>query len=158
MNKKKLISSVVEVLREKGIRKPISVPRQVFHISDEEGNQKDFIVRKVDKTTAYNSGDVSAIVDACISVIEDSLIHGEEVSVHGFGSLGVHKRAARRTKHPNTGEPIEIDAHYIPKFSFGNNLRMAAKLYELSLNDFADISEDSDTISLTDNIRKDGDG
>ena len=34
-----------------------------------------------------------------------------------------------------TGEWVEIDARYIPKFSFGNDLRLCAKIYELSLND-----------------------
>ena len=54
MNKKELISKTADILRERGIRKPVKVPRQVFHITDDEGNQKDFIVRKTDKTVMYN--------------------------------------------------------------------------------------------------------
>lgn len=135
MNKKDLISKVAETLRANNIRKPISTPKQVFHISDDEGNSKDFIVRKTDKTVLYNTNDVSAIVDACLAVVEDSIKRGEEIYLHGFGTLGVHKRAARRTKHPETGKIVDVDARYVPKFSFGNNLRMAAKVYELSLDD-----------------------
>ena len=135
MNKKDLISKTTEVLRANNIRKPISIPKQVFHISDDEGNSKDFVVRKTDKSVLYNTNDVSEILDACMAVIEDSLRRGEEVYVHGFGTLTVQKRAARQTKHPDTREVIYIDERYIPKFSFGNNLRMAAKMYELSLND-----------------------
>lgn len=135
MNKKDLISKTTEVLRNNNIRKPISSPKQVFHISDDEGNHKDFIVRKTDKSVLYNTNDVSAVIDACLAVIEDAIAHGEDITVHGFGTLGVHQRAARTTKHPGTGEPIEVCARYVPKFSFGNTLRVAAKLYELSLND-----------------------
>lgn len=135
MNKKELISRVAETLRNNNIRKPVSTPKQVFHISDDEGNHKDFVVRKTDKTVLYNAADITAIVDACLSVVEDAIKHGEEVYLHGFGTLGVHKRAARTTKHPDTGELVEVSERYVPKFYFGNNLRMAAKLYELSLDE-----------------------
>lgn len=139
MNKKDLISKTAEVLRNNNIRKPVSTPKQVFHISDDEGNKKDFVVKKTNKTVLYNTTDIAAILDACLSVVEDAIKHGEEVSIHGFGTLGVHQRAARTTKHPETGEVIKINARYVPKFSFGNNLRMAAKVYELSLDDFKDL-------------------
>lgn len=135
MNKKDLISKTTEVLRNNDIRKPISTPKQVFHISDDEGNQKDFVVRKTDKSVLYNTNDVTAILEACLSVIEDAIKHGEDISLHGFGTLGVHKREARTAKHPVTKETVEVKERYVPKFSFGNNLRMAAKLYELSLGE-----------------------
>lgn len=135
MNKKDLISRAAEVLRNNDIRKPVSTPKQVFHISDDDGNHKDFVVRQTDKAVLYNSSDVAAILDACLAVVEDAIKHGEDISIHGFGTLGVHQRAARTTKHPETGETVEVCARYVPKFSFGNNLRMAAKLYELSLQD-----------------------
>lgn len=139
MNKKELISKVAEVLRSNNIRKPVSTPKQVFHISDDEGNQKDFVVKKTDKSVLYNTTDVASIIEACLAVIEDSIKHGEEVYIHGFGTLGVHQRAARTTKHPETGQTVDVRARYVPKFSFGNNLRMAAKVYEMSLDDFKDL-------------------
>lgn len=135
MNKKELISKTADMLRDNHIRKPVSLPKQVFHISDDEGNSKDFIVKKTDKEVLYTVTDVGAVIDACIAVIEEAMKRGEDVSIHGFGSLGLIYRAARSTKHPDTGEPVIIDAHYIPKFNFGNDLRMAAKVYELSLEE-----------------------
>lgn len=135
MNKKQLISRVVSELHGKGISKRVSVPKQVFHISDDEGNQKDFVVRSVDKTVNFNSTDVSSIIETTLSVIEDVLKQGDEVSLHGFGTFGLHHRAPSRTKLVGTDEWVNINARYIPKFSFGNNLKLAAKLYELSLND-----------------------
>lgn len=135
MNKKDLISKITDVLRNNNIRKPVSTPKQVFHISDDEGNHKDFVVKQTDKSVLFNANDISAILDVCLAVIEDSMKHGEEIRIHGFGTLGLHQRAARTTKHPETGETVEVRARYVPKFSFGNNLRMAARLYELSLDD-----------------------
>ena len=98
MNKKELISKTADILKERGIRKPVKVPRQVFHITDDEGNQKDFIVRKTDKTVMYNIEDVTAVLDACLSVIEQTLEHGEEVGIHGFGNFSMRNRTACRDR------------------------------------------------------------
>ena len=57
------------------------------------------------------------------------------MNIKGFGCLGLHYRAARRTKEPNSGEWCEIEARYVPKFAYGNDLRLAAKLYEVSLGE-----------------------
>lgn len=150
MQKKQFISRVAEVLRANNARKPVSIPKQVFHISDDDGNKKDFTVKKTDKSVLYTVEDVSTILDACLSVVEDALKHGEEISIYGFGSLGVHQRAARATKRPDTGEWISIDARYVPKFNFGNTLRTAARIYEMSLNENFDeiapfISDEDET-------------
>lgn len=138
MNKKDLISKTTELLRECDKRKPVSAQKTVLHISDDYGNQSDFTVRKTGRGLLYTASDVTTIIDACLAVIEDSVKHGEDISIHGFGTLGVQYRSARQTKHPDTGEVINIDARYVPKFNFGNTLRMAAKVYELSLADKED--------------------
>lgn len=135
MTKKDLIGRVVSVLQSNGVSKKISTPKQVFHISDDEGNHKDFVVRKTDKEVFFNANDVAFIIDACLSVVEDAIKHGEEVTLHGFGTLGLYHRAARKTKKVGTDEWIDIDARYVPKFVSGNNLKIAAKLYEMSLSD-----------------------
>ena len=135
MNKKDLINRTVDVLRENDVRKHVTAQKTVLHISDDHGNSSDFVVRKSERGLLFTIGDVSAIIDACLAVVEDAMKHGEDISIHGFGTLGVHHRAARQTKHPDTGEPVTINARYVPKFNFGNTLRMAAKVYELSLSD-----------------------
>lgn len=132
MNKKDLINKVTETLRDNNIRKHISSSKNVFHISDNEGNKKDFVVKHTDKYVQFNSNDIKDILDVLLYVIEDSLKKGEEISVQGFGTLGLNYRAARKTKHPDTGEWIDVSARYIPKFTFGKSLRTAAKIYELS--------------------------
>ena len=132
MNKKELSSRVAEVLRLNNIRKPVSIKKHTFHITDEDGNMANFHVKQQDKNVIYTVDDALNVIDACIAVIIDALKNGEEISIKGFGSLGLHYRAARRTKEPNSGEWCEIEARYVPKFTYGNDLRMAAKLYELS--------------------------
>ena len=138
MNKKELISKTVDVLRENNVRKPVAAQKTILHISDDHGNHSDFTIKKSDTGLLFTVNDVTAIIDACIAVVEDSIKHGEDVSIHGFGTLGVRHRAARQTKHPGTGDSVSIDARFVPKFNFGNALRMAAKVYELSLSDRED--------------------
>lgn len=135
MNKKEFISRVAETLRENNLRKPISIRKHTFHITDDEGNSADFNVRKQDKSVIYTVEDAANIIDTCLAVIVDAIKNGEEINIKGFGNLGLHYRAARRTKEPNSGEWCEVEARYVPKFSYGNDLRMAAKLYELSLSE-----------------------
>lgn len=135
MNRKELTRRTAAVMRDSGVRKLVSSPKQVFHISDDEGNSKDFILRKSDKGVIFTSDDVEAMLNACLSVIEDALKHGEDISIRGFGTLGLQYRKARKAKHPDTGEDVDIEARYVPKFSFGNDLRLCAKMFELSLDE-----------------------
>lgn len=134
MNKKELVSRVTETLRENNRRKPVSVKKHTFRITDDEGNSADFNIKQRNKDVLYTTEDTANIIDACLAVIVEAIKNGEEINIHGFGSLGLHYRAARKTKEPNSGEWCDVDARYVPKFSFGNDLRIAAKLYELSLS------------------------
>lgn len=135
MNKNSFAKKVTELLRDNNIKKPVSVPKQVFHISDNEGNTKDFSIKKTEKSVIYTRSDVDAIIDACLQVIRESLKEGEPITIHGFGSLGLNYRKTRSTRLLGSDKRITIDGHYIPKFSFGSELKMCAKIYELSLND-----------------------
>lgn len=135
MNRKQLISRIASTMREGNIRKAVSSPRHVFHISDDEGNHKDFVVKQTDRNVLYTTEDIGLMLDACLYVIEDALKHGEPITIHGFGTLGLHHRAARTAKNPLNGEMVDVAARYVPKFVFGNTLRMAARVYEMSLDD-----------------------
>lgn len=135
MNRKELVRRVSNALRDNNIRKPVCVQKQVLHISDDDGNTKDFVIKKNDTSVAFTADDIDAVIDACIYVIQDALKHGDNVSVRGFGSLYLHHRKARTTKHPTTGEVVDVDARYVPKFVSGNDLKMCAKIYELSMEE-----------------------
>lgn len=133
MNKKELTERIVDLLHDNDVRKNVAAQKTTLHISDDHGNGSDFIIRRSERGLLYTKKDVSAILEACLLVVEDAIKHGEDVSIHGFGTLGVHQRAARATLHPSSGEPVQVSARYVPKFNFGNTLRLAAKVYEMSL-------------------------
>ena len=54
--------------------------------------------------------------------IEKSLKGGDRVSLVGFGSWSVSKRAAREGRNPQTGKTIQIAAKNVVKFKAGSDL------------------------------------
>lgn len=153
MNRKELIRRVTNVMRDNHIKKPVYAQRQVLHISDDDGNTKDFVIKKNDTGVLFTADDVENIIDACIYVIEDAIKHGDSVTVRGFGTLGLNYRKARVNKHPVTGEVVDVGARYVPKFVSGNDLKMCAKVYELSIGEklcelppLDDVDEDGDEL------------
>lgn len=130
MNKKELASRVVELLRVNDARKPVKIKKHNFTITDEDGNEATFAVKRRDKNVLYTVDDVTNVIDACIATALDSIKRGEEINIRGFGCLGLRYRQARRTKRPDDGEWCEIEAHYIPKFLSGNDLKAAARIYD----------------------------
>ena len=52
---------------------------------------------------------------------------GDKLTLVGFGTFQVQKRAARKGRNPQTGEPITIKASKVPKFKAGKALKDAVK-------------------------------
>jgi DNA-binding protein HU-beta len=64
-------------------------------------------------------------VNAVFDAIKDALAAGDKVSLVGFGSFSVKKRAAREGRNPRTGRPLKIPAKKVPVFRPGKALRDA---------------------------------
>ncbi len=77
--------------------------------------------------TGMTKKDAAAAVDCIIDSIKKSLKKGEKVSLVGFGSFSVKKRAARTGRNPQTGAPLKIKAKNVPVFSAGKALKDAVK-------------------------------
>ena len=88
-------------------------------------NKQDLIV-EVAKTTCTKAEAVKAL-DAILKAIQKSLKKGESVTLVGFGTFSVSKRAARKGRNPQTGAPIKIAAKKVPKFTAGKALKDAVK-------------------------------
>ena len=58
-------------------------------------------------------------LDALIDIITATVARGEDVALTGFGSFKAARREARTGKNPKTGEPLNIPATTVPKFSAG---------------------------------------
>ena len=64
-------------------------------------------------------------VDAVISSITKALKKGDSVTLVGFGTFQVRKRAARTGRNPKTCDTIKIKASKNPAFKAGKALKDA---------------------------------
>ncbi len=79
-----------------------------------------------------DSADLSKVsagkaLDATISAISKALKKGDSVSLVGFGTFTVRKRAARAGRNPQTGEALKIKASKVPAFKAGKTLKDTVK-------------------------------
>jgi DNA-binding protein HU-beta len=62
-------------------------------------------------------------LDSVINGITSALKRGERVTISGFGTFTAAKRKARVGRNPQTGEPINIAARTVARFTPGKELR-----------------------------------
>ena len=62
-------------------------------------------------------------LESFLGNVEGSLKDGNRVSLVGFGSWSVSKRAAREGRNPQTGKTIKIAAKNVVKFKAGSDLQ-----------------------------------
>lgn len=135
MNRQELVKSAADILRANNIRKPMRTARHMFHISDDSGDTKDFVVKRTCKPVLYNVDDIDVMLDACICAVKDALQRGECITVRGLGKLSLQYRKPRHMKDVKTGERIEVAGRYVPKFHPSEDLRIIARNYGLALED-----------------------
>ena len=72
--------------------------------------------------------DAGVALDAVLSAITSHLAKGESVTITGFGTFRVSKRAARTGVNPrNPSEKINIPAMTLPAFKAGKSLKEAVR-------------------------------
>ncbi len=62
-------------------------------------------------------------LESFLGNVEKSLKKGDRVSLVGFGSWSVSRRAAREGRNPQTGKTIQIAAKNVVKFKAGSDLQ-----------------------------------
>ncbi|MBN1381124.1 MAG: HU family DNA-binding protein [Deltaproteobacteria bacterium] len=65
------------------------------------------------------------VVKCVLDSIAGALKKGDKVTLIGFGTFSVAKRAARTGRNPQTGKAIKIKAKKVPKFVAGKKLKAA---------------------------------
>ena len=88
---------------------------------------KSEFVDQVAAESGLGKGEAAQAVDAVLKTIEDTLKRNGEVNFSGFGKFSVAERGARQGVHPRTGQPIQIAASRVPKFTAGSKLKASLK-------------------------------
>ena len=66
--------------------------------------------------------DAKKALDGFINVTSKALKKGDKITLVGFGTFSVTKRAARTGRNPQTGKEIKIAAKNVAKFKAGSEL------------------------------------
>lgn len=69
-----------------------------------------------------SKADAGRALDATLGAVSSALKKGGKVTLVGFGTFSVSKRAARKGRNPQTGKEITIKARKVAKFKAGAEL------------------------------------
>jgi DNA-binding protein HU-beta len=72
-----------------------------------------------------SKADADRALNGFIESIKKSQKKGNPVSLVGFGTFKVSKRAARTGRNPQTGATLKIPARKVPRFTAGKGLKDA---------------------------------
>lgn len=86
---------------------------------------KSELIEQIAKSAEISKAAAGRALDATIAAVKTSLKKGGMVTLVGFGTFYVGKRAARSGRNPRTGATIKIKAAKVPKFRPGKGLRDA---------------------------------
>ena len=88
---------------------------------------KSDLIDAIAADAGLTKADAGRALDAMTGAIGKTLKKGDTVSLIGFGTFSVKKRAARTGRNPATGETIKIKASKTPSFKAGKGFKDAIK-------------------------------
>jgi integration host factor subunit beta len=90
--------------------------------------KSEMIERLARKQSQLPYKDVELAVKTILEHMAQALSSGERIEIRGFGSFSLHYRPPRTGRNPKTGEPVTLDAKYVPHFKPGKELRERVNL------------------------------
>ena len=85
------------------------------------------IIEKMEKDADIPKAAAKKALESFIDSVKKTLKKGNRVTLVGFGTFSVSRRASRRGRNPRTGETIKIKAYKAPKFTAGKAFKGALK-------------------------------
>ncbi|MCM1110341.1 MAG: integration host factor subunit beta [Clostridium sp.] len=74
------------------------------------------IAQEISKSTGLDRAEVVTVIERFMEVVKDSLAHGENVYLRGFGSFIIKTRAEKTARNITKNTSIIVPAHNIPAF------------------------------------------
>jgi DNA-binding protein HU-beta len=85
------------------------------------------LIEQIALKAKMTKADAKKAVDAFVGVTTAALKKGDKLSLIGFGTFSVTKRAARKGRNPQTGKELNIPAKKVVKFKPGSELSKLVK-------------------------------
>ena len=86
---------------------------------------KSELIEHIAKQADISKAAATRALEAMIGGVKATLKKNNSVSLVGFGTVTVSKRAARTGRNPRTGAAIKIKSAKVPKFRPGKGLKDA---------------------------------
>ena len=86
---------------------------------------KSELIDHIATTADLSKAAATRALDAMTGAVKTTLKKNGTVTLVGFGTFAVGKRAARTGRNPRTGDAIKIKAAKVPKFKPGKALKDA---------------------------------
>jgi DNA-binding protein HU-beta len=80
------------------------------------------LIAKIADDAGITKTQANACVDSYIEAVTKTLKSGNKLTLVGFGTFSVSKRAARNGRNPQTGAVIKIKAKKVARFKAGKEL------------------------------------
>jgi DNA-binding protein HU-beta len=80
------------------------------------------LISKLADDAGITKTQANAALDSFVAAVTKTLKGGGKVTLVGFGTFSVSKRAARNGRNPQTGAVIKIKAKKVAKFKAGKEL------------------------------------
>lgn len=80
------------------------------------------LIDKVSGDAGITKTQANAALDSFVDAVTRTLKKGDKVTLVGFGTFSVTKRAARNGRNPQTGAVIKIKAKKVARFKAGKEL------------------------------------
>ena len=80
------------------------------------------LIAKIAEDTGISKTQANAVLDSFTGAVTKTLKGGGKVTLVGFGTFSLSKRAARTGRNPQTGAAIKIKAKKVARFKAGKEL------------------------------------
>lgn len=81
------------------------------------------LIGAIASETKLSKANAKKALESFLKVTSSTLKKGDKITLVGFGTFSVAKRAARTARNPRTGREIKVPARKVAKFSPGAGLK-----------------------------------
>jgi DNA-binding protein HU-beta len=85
------------------------------------------IAKEIAKSTGIDYSSVINVIEQFMTVVKDSLAHGENVYLRGFGSFVTKERAEKVGRNITANTSVVIPAHKVPSFKPSDEFKNSVK-------------------------------
>ena len=72
------------------------------------------IVNEISRQTGIDKASVLSVVEGFMTAVKDSLAHGENVYLRGFGTFQIKQRAEKLARNISKNTTVIVPAHNVP--------------------------------------------